>query len=176
MDKGKKTVFLDRDGVINVQAAPHDYIRKWSQFKFLPYVQEAIKALNDQDFLIILVTNQRGVARGLMTMDDVYDIHRHMQEALKQAGAHVDDIYVCPHEEGTCHCRKPDIGLFLQAEQDFPIDKSRSYMVGDSESDIIAGKSYGVKTIAVNKDFLGADFRCKSLKEAADKILEEEQK
>ena len=111
-----------------------------------------------------------------MTMDDVYDIHRHMQEALKRAGAHVDDIYVCPHEEGTCQCRKPDIGLFLQAEQDFPIDKSHSYMVGDSESDIIAGKRYGVKTIAVNKDFLGADFRCKSLKEAADKILEEEQK
>lgn len=85
----------------------------------MPYVEESVKRLNDHGFQVIIVTNQRGVARGLMTLADVEDIHSHMQECLKRNGAHVDGIYICPHEEGTCRCRKPDIGLFLQAERDF---------------------------------------------------------
>lgn len=142
-----KAVFLDRDGIINRQAPAHDYIKSWKEFCFLPGVPEAIRRLNEAGYLVLIVTNQRGVARGMMTMDDVKNIHEKMCQELAKAGAHVEGIYVCPHENGTCTCRKPEIGLFLQAEQEFDIDKSQSWMVGDSYSDVEAGQRYGVRTI-----------------------------
>lgn len=144
-----KTVFLDRDGVINVKAPEGDYIKSWSEFHFLPGAIEAIRLLNDHDWHVVIITNQRGIARHLMTMHDLNRIHFSLKEELQNHGAHVDGIYVCPHEKGTCHCRKPDIGLFLQAEQDFPVDKSKSWMIGDSQSDIEAGRNYGIRTISV---------------------------
>lgn len=156
-----KAVFLDRDGLINVQAPPHQYITRWEEFRFLPGVPEAIRRLNEAGYLVLIVSNQRGVARGMMTMEAVEDIHRHMCAALAKAGAHIDGIYVCPHNEGECHCRKPEIGLFLQAERDFPIDKSQSWMVGDSDTDTEAGRRYGVRTIKTT-----------SLPEAVKEILE----
>lgn len=171
-----KTVFLDRDGVINAVAQPHDYIKKWSEFHFLKGASDAVQLLNDNHFQIIIMTNQRGIARGLMSMDDLKDIHAHMCMELEKRGAHIDDIFVCPHEEGTCHCRKPDIGLFLMAENKYQIDKRHSYMVGDSESDIQAGKNHGVRTIALNQNSFGADYRCKNLLEAAQWIIQEESK
>ncbi len=142
-----KTVFLDRDGLINQQAPEHDYIKSWGEFHFLPGVAEAIRRLNDAGYLVLVVTNQRGVARGMMRMSAVNKIHQAMCRALDEAGAHIEKVYVCPHESGTCNCRKPDIGLFLQAEQDFKIDKQHSWMVGDSDSDVEAGRRYGVRTI-----------------------------
>lgn len=144
-----KTVFLDRDGVINVKAPEGDYIKSWSEFHFLPGAIEAIRLLNDHNWHVVIITNQRGIARHLMTMHDLEIIHFSMEEALQKHGAHIDGIYVCPHEKGKCHCRKPDIGLFLQAEQDFPVDKSKSWMIGDSQSDIEAGRNYGIRTISV---------------------------
>lgn len=144
-----KTVFLDRDGVINVKAPEGDYIKSWSEFHFLSGAIEAIRLLNDHNWHVVIITNQRGIARHLMTMQDLHVIHSSMEEALQRHGAHIDGIYVCPHEKGTCHCRKPDIGLFLQAEQDFPVDKSKSWMIGDSQSDIEAGRNYGIRTISV---------------------------
>ena len=147
----RKTVFLDRDGLINVKAAPHRYITLWEDFRFLPGVPEAIRALNEAGYLVLVVTSQRGVARGMMTMEAVEDIHRNMCQALVEAGAHIDGIYVCPHNEGECHCRKPEIGLFLQAERDFPIDKAKSWMIGDSDTDTEAGRRYGVRTIQTAK-------------------------
>ena len=145
----EKTVFLDRDGVINEKAPEGDYIKSWKEFHFLPGVIDAIRLLNDNDWHIIIITNQRGIARNLMTLKNLQAIHSAMEEELCKQGAHIDGIYVCRHEKGTCHCRKPDIGLFLQAEQDFPIDKSKSWMIGDSKSDIEAGRNYGIRTIAV---------------------------
>lgn len=171
----RKTVFLDRDGVINQTAPPHDYIRTWAAFHFLPGVKEAIGLLNRHGFLVLIITNQRGIARGLMTMADLAAIHDCMQHELEMTGAHIDDIFICPHEKGTCHCRKPGIGLFLQAENKYPIDKSHSYMVGDSKSDIIAGKRYGVRTVAVNVNSFGADYHCASLWKAVQWILKEEE-
>ena len=144
-----KTVFLDRDGVINVKAPEGDYIKSWSEFHFLPGAIEAIRLLNDHNWHVVIITNQRGIARQLMTMHDLNRIHFFLEEELQNHGAHVDGIYVCPHEKGTCHCRKPDIGLFMQAEQDFPVDKSKSWMIGDSQSDIEAGRNYGIRTISV---------------------------
>jgi len=143
----RKAVFLDRDGLINRRAAPHDYIKAPEAFQLLPGVPEAIRALNQAGYLILVVTNQRGVARGMMTMDDVNNIHQYMREELSKHGAHIDGIYVCPHDYGQCRCRKPDIGLFLQTEADFEIIKSASWMIGDSGNDVEAGRRYGVKTI-----------------------------
>ena len=157
-----KTIFLDRDGVINRQPAPHDYVKRWEEFEFLPGVPQAIRRLNEAGYRVLVVTNQRGIALQRMTTDDVNDIHSHMREELAKNGAHVDGIYVCPHDYGQCRCRKPDIGLFLQAERDFEIDKRASYMIGDDKSDIIAGQRYGVKGI-----------RTCDLPDAVSRILEE---
>lgn len=142
-----KTVFLDRDGLLNRQAPEHDYIKSWDDFQFLPGVSEAIRKLNEAGYLVLVVTNQRGVARGMMRMEDVDAIHDRMCQELAARGAIIRKVYVCPHEVGACTCRKPDIGLFLQAERDFEIDKENSWMVGDGDSDVEAGRRYGVKTI-----------------------------
>ncbi|MCC8104936.1 MAG: HAD family hydrolase [Clostridiales bacterium] len=158
--RGRKAVFLDRDGLINRQALPHQYITKWEEFEFLPNVPEAIRELNNAGYLVLIVTNQRGIARGIVTMEEVEELHHQMCKTLEANGAGIDGIYVCPHNDGECHCRKPEIGLFLQAEQEFEIDKESSWMVGDSESDAQAGKNYGVRTI-----------RTTCLKEAVEKII-----
>ncbi|NCB92497.1 MAG: HAD family hydrolase [Clostridia bacterium] len=142
-----KAVFLDRDGLINQQAPEHDYIKSWMEFRFLPGVPEAIHKLNEAGYLVLVVTNQRGVARGIMSMDAVNEIHEIMCRELAETGAYIHKVYVCPHESNTCTCRKPDIGLFLQAEREFEIDKQSSWMVGDSDSDMEAGRKYGVRTI-----------------------------
>jgi histidinol-phosphate phosphatase family protein len=146
--------------LINRKAPPHDYIRRIGDFHFLPGAQDAIRRLNVARFLVFVVTNQRGVARGMMTLADVESIHRHMCDRLLECGAHVDEIFVCPHNEGECNCRKPGIGLFLQAEQRFDIDKTRSWMIGDSLSDEQAGQRYGIRTIVTT-----------SLPDAVDRIL-----
>lgn len=142
-----KTVFLDRDGLINQQAPEHDYIKTWEEFHFLPGVPQAIHELSAAGYLILVVTNQRGVARGMLQMENLTAIHERMCQELAACGAYIQKVYVCPHEIGTCSCRKPNIGLFLQAECDFEIDKENSWMIGDSDSDVEAGHRYGVKTI-----------------------------
>lgn len=158
-----KTVFLDRDGLINRQAPEHDYIKSWDDFHFLPEVPEAICKLNEAGYLVLVVTNQRGVARGMMRMEDVNAIHERMCQALAARGAVIQKIYVCPHEVGTCTCRKPDIGLFLQAEREFEIDKEKSWMVGDGDSDVEAGRRYGIRAI-----------KTKNLASAVEHILKED--
>ena len=157
-----KTIFLDRDGVINCKAPEHDYIKNWQDFIFLPNVPEAISKLNHAGYIVIIVTNQRGIARGMMSTTDLDDIHKKMCEKLLCYDAKIDAIYVCPHDIGECTCRKPDIGLFLEAEKDFNISKSESWMIGDSDSDIEAGKRFGIKTIKTT-----------NLLDAVNRILEE---
>ncbi len=160
-----KTVFLDRDGIINRCAASHQYIGKWEDFIILPGVEDAIKRLKVAGYQIIVVSNQRGIARGMISRGQVDGLHKRLQTYLKHMGAGLDGIYVCPHNDGECQCRKPAIGLFRQAEQDFEIDKEHSWMVGDSVTDVEAGENYGVRTILTS-----------SLPEAVEKILEEEKR
>jgi len=149
-----KCVFLDRDGVINKKAPEGDYIKNWIEFRFLPCVKEAIRRLNKAGFLVIIITNQRGIAKGLMTEEDLKDIHIKMIGELKRVGARIDGIYYCPHDEkDNCNCRKPKIGMFLKAKEDFNIEMSESWLIGDSYSDIIAGKKAGCKTILINNEF-----------------------
>jgi D-glycero-D-manno-heptose 1,7-bisphosphate phosphatase len=141
----RPTAFLDRDGTINVKAPEGEYVTSWDGFAFLPGAEQAIRLLADAGWRVVVVTNQRGVALGRMTMADVDDIHRRMREAVP-----LDGVYVCPHERDTCDCRKPGTGLFRQAMRDDPgIDPGSSVVIGDSESDIRAGRAFGARTIKV---------------------------
>lgn len=137
-------VFLDRDGVIN-KKIEGDYVRDWSQFQFLPNIGDWIRLVQALDHLVIVVTNQRGVALGHMTLDDVQEIHAKMLATLEAQGAHIDDIFVCPHAENTCECRKPKPGLILQAQQKYDIDLSQSLLIGDSDSDEQLARTCGLR-------------------------------
>ncbi len=152
MKKRNKAIFLDRDGVINEKSPEHDYVKNWKEFKFLPNVAKAIKKLNKK-FLVIVVTNQRGIARKLMTLNDLKNIHREMKKELLKKGAKIDAIYFCPHDiKNNCSCRKPKPGMLLKAAKDFKIDLSQSYLIGDDSVDIQAGKAVGCKTILISHD------------------------
>lgn len=165
-----KIVFLDRDGVINVCALPHKYITSWGQFRFLPGTLDALSRLNTLGFQCIIVTNQRGISRGMFTLEELQEIHAYMCKAIVAHGGQIADIFVCPHESGKCHCRKPEIGMFEAAAKKYDIQMDQSYMIGDSKTDIIAGKRFGVNTISVGQESFGADFYCKSLSEAVEII------
>jgi D-glycero-D-manno-heptose 1,7-bisphosphate phosphatase len=143
--KTRRCVFLDRDGVINEKAAPHEYIRTWSEFRFLPNIVDWIRLFNVLDFLVIVITNQRGVARGMMTRESVDDIHRNMIVELAARGARIDDVFVCPHQENACDCRKPKPGMVLQAQAKWDIDLPASLMIGDSDSDAALAAACGVR-------------------------------
>jgi len=148
--KKHKAVFLDRDGVINKKPPPHSYILSWKEFKLLPYVKEALVDLNQRGFLIVIVSNQRGIARRMLRRKDLEEIHARMTGELKKVGAVVNGVYYCPHNySDNCNCRKPKPGMLLSAASDLNIDTSQSFMVGDSEDDIAAGKESGCKTVLV---------------------------
>lgn len=145
-----KAIFLDRDGVLNFQPKLHDYVKSWQEFKWIPKAKEAIKAINDAGYLTVVISNQRGVARGLMRKEDVEDIHNHMQADLKRIGAKVDGFYFCGHDySDECECRKPKPGLILQAANDFNIDLKRSSLIGDDDNDVEAGKKAGCRVIKI---------------------------
>jgi D-glycero-D-manno-heptose 1,7-bisphosphate phosphatase len=142
-------VFVDRDGVIN-RRLPGDYVRSWGQFRFLPGARAGLRLLREAGHLLVVITNQRGIGRGLMTEADLAEVHRRMQLALVRAGAGVDAIFHCPHDLGAdCGCRKPRPGMLSQALARFSIDTARSWVVGDSLSDLEAGRAVGIRGILV---------------------------
>lgn len=147
-------IFLDRDGVINRKPVEGEYVRDWSQFDFLPGVIEALRYLTDHGRgRLIVVTNQRGIARGMMSSADVDDIHRRMRDTLSERGVTLSGIHVCPHEVGTCDCRKPAPGMFLEAARlDPSLDLAQSAVVGDSLTDLEAGNRVGADVYAVSPD------------------------
>ena len=150
----QKAIFLDRDGTINKMVG---FVTRPEQFELLPDVAKAIKAINKSGYLAIVITNQPVIARGDCTFEQLQTIHNKMEMELGKEGAFVDAIYVCPHHTDKgfsgerpeykcdCDCRKPKPGLLLQAAKDFNIDLSQSYMIGDSDRDVKAGKNAGVK-------------------------------
>lgn len=150
----KKTVFLDRDGTINVRAPKACYIETPKQFIWLAGAREAIKLLNDKDYRVLLVSNQPGIARGNLTEEILGKIHQKMQSELQEIGAHIDDIYYCPHnwEEG-CECRKPKPGMLYQAQKEYSLDLTKCIMVGDDDRDMEAGNSAGCKCIQITEDY-----------------------
>jgi D-glycero-D-manno-heptose 1,7-bisphosphate phosphatase len=139
-------VFLDRDGVIN-RNIEGGYVTRWEEFEFLPGVLEGIRYLNELDIPVIVITNQSAVHRGLITEEGLEEIHRLMKAELAKRGAHIDDIFCCPHHpDEHCACRKPQPGLLLEAAAKYSIDFAASWLIGDSESDLEAGRVVGCQT------------------------------
>lgn len=147
-----RVVFLDRDGTICEEVG---YLNSIEQMRLIPRSAEAIRRLNKQGFKVVVITNQSGIARGLIPEQNLADIHEEMVRQLREKGAFLDGIYYCPHHpvEGNppyvqeCNCRKPATGLLEQAALDLNLDLSSSYMVGDHFSDVECGKRIGAKTI-----------------------------
>ena len=143
-------VFLDRDGVLNRQPPAGGFVTCPEELELLPGVEDAVAALNRSGRKVIVVTNQRGIALGLYSNDDLARIHSALRERLAARGAHLDGIYVCPHDDGQCNCRKPRTGLFEQAFLDFPAARpENSLMAGDSLRDIEAGLRLGMTTVFI---------------------------
>ena len=143
------TLFLDRDGVLNHEKKD-DYIRNRDEFRFYDGVKEALKELNEVFGVIVLVTNQKGVGRGLMTLDDLSDIHSKMMEEIKSAGGRIDKLYFCTDLENDSPCRKPNAGMAELAKKDFTqIEMERSIIVGNKLSDMKFGRNAGMFTAYV---------------------------
>ncbi len=157
----RPAAFLDRDGVLNVD---HGYAYRPDQLDWVVGAQEAVRLLNEAGFVVVVVTNQSGIARGLYSQADLHAFHAHMQAVLKKQGAHVDAFYYCPHHpDGTvegfavhCNCRKPGTGMLEQTMREWPIDLSRSFLIGDRDGDMEAAAAFKIPGIRFdwNKDSL----------------------
>jgi D,D-heptose 1,7-bisphosphate phosphatase len=151
-------VFLDRDGTINEEVG---YLDSLDKLKVIPSAYEAIRLINESGMKAVVISNQAGVARGLFTEDFVKITNEHLQTALRQKGAYIDNFYYCPHHptEGIgiylqqCNCRKPAPGMLFNAAQELNINLTRSYLVGDTFRDMIAAKKAGVKGILVKTGY-----------------------
>lgn len=150
----KKTIILDRDGVINKKAKKSDYIKNWNEWEWIEGSKEAISILKKNNYQIIIVSNQAGIARGKMTDKDLDLIHLNMKNELSKSGGFIEHIYYCPHGwDDNCACRKPKPGMLFQAQRDFHIDLSKTYFVGDDVRDIEAGNAADMKTFLVNENY-----------------------
>jgi D,D-heptose 1,7-bisphosphate phosphatase len=185
----QKAIFLDRDGVIN---ADKGLICRHEDFELLPKTAKAVKAINQSEYLAIVVTNQPGIAKGMYSYADLEVIHSKMDTLLGNEGAKTDALYFCPHhpDKGfpgeraelkiVCTCRKPASGMLLQAAEDFNIDLKQSFIIGDHERDIIAGRNVGCTTIGVETGHALAgsstipDKICPDLQSAVQWILKNE--
>lgn len=176
----QKAIFLDRDGTINKYVG---YLRTPEQFELLEGAGEAIRKINLSGYLAIVVTNQPVIARGEVTVDGLQQIHNKMETMLGKEGAYLDGVYYCPHhpDKGfageveelkiVCECRKPKAGLLLQAAKDFNIDLSQSWMIGDSENDVLAGRNAGCKTALIGETDYGQNLQATSLLDFVKEIL-----
>lgn len=174
----RKAAFLDRDGVINEKPSAGQYITRWEDLRILPGVAEGIALLNQTGFLVIVASNQRCVAKGLITTQSLESMHRRMCDLLAKAGATIDGLYYCPHEkEINCSCRKPRPGMLLSAASAHGIDLKASWMIGDSGTDVETGKNAGCKTahlIDAKGKVAGIDVVASSLLDATQQILQRE--
>lgn len=171
----KKAVFLDRDGVINeVLTDRVKFVNKPQDLYFLPSVPQAIKKLNTAFDFIFVVTNQGGVGLGFMKESQLIRIHDHMIAELKKEGAIIHDVAYCPHKpKAGCACRKPKSKLIEDLGEKYGIDLPQSYMVGDTDTDIIAGKRVGTKGVFLGSDDPLADAVFPDLISAVDWIIED---
>jgi D-glycero-D-manno-heptose 1,7-bisphosphate phosphatase len=141
-----KALFLDRDGVVNVEK---NYLYKIDDFELIEGIVDVCRYYENQGYIIIIVTNQSGISRGYYTENDFKNLSEWMINHFKSLGVTIAHIYHCPHHEtidGACDCRKPEPGMFLEAQRDFDIDMKKSVMIGDNERDIEAAKRAGVTT------------------------------
>ncbi len=178
----QKAIFLDRDGTINKYVG---FLRNINDFELIDGVAEAIRKINESGYLAVVVTNQPVVARGEVSFEELEEIHSKMETLLGKEGAYLDAIYYCPHHphkgyEGErpelkidCDCRKPKPGMLLKAAEDFNIDLSKSWMVGDGENDIQAGINAGCKTVLLSNgnESYGQTVRVTSLAEFTHSLV-----
>lgn len=180
---GCRAVFLDRDGTINVDT---HYLFKKEDFRFLPGVKESLKILNDNDFKLIIITNQSGIARGMYSEEDYLRLNEWMLTELKKSGIEISATYYCPHHPDAknekyridCNCRKPKIGLFKKAIEDFSVDENLSWAIGDKMRDLAICEESSVKGILLyssNSECQKNIWKIKGgLKEASQKIIKGE--
>lgn len=142
-----RTVFLDRDGTINVKAADGEYIRSPAELVLLPGAATALAALNAAGLRTVLVTNQRWLSEPASDPTHFADVQQRLQELLADQGARIDAAYHCPHAANSCDCRKPGTGMLLRAAAEHAIDLTASVMIGDSDKDMRAGRAAGTATI-----------------------------
>ena len=186
---GRPAVFLDRDGTVVREV---EYLRSPRQLRLLPRAAAAIRRLNRAEFVVVVTTNQSGIGRGLLTEEDLEEVHAVLRSRLARRGARVDGIYVCPHHPQAvrpeyrrrCRCRKPAAGMLLRAARELDLDLGRSFAVGDSARDIEAGRrggcravlvrtGYGAETEARSGGGLGADHVADDMADAVEWILQE---
>jgi len=180
LNNKQKAVFLDRDGTINKSVG---FLQNIDEFELIDGVADAIKKINTSGYLAIVATNQPVIARGEVTFEEMEEIHKKMETLLGREGAYLDAVYYCPHHphkgyEGEipelkieCNCRKPKPGMLLKAAKDFNIDLAESWMVGDSENDVKAGKNAGCKTALIGEEYFRQDLSVGSLLDFTDKVL-----
>lgn len=145
----RKCVFFDRDGIVN-RAPTGRYVERWEDFEIIPAFVEALGIVERLGYNGVVVSNQSGVARGVMTLDAVQEIHRRLRRLLaEQHGLRLLDIFFCPHDEGQCDCRKPRPGMLLAAAEKHGIDLRASWMVGDQDRDVEAGRRAGCRAVLV---------------------------
>mgnify|MGYP004595899051 FL=1 len=177
----QKAIFLDRDGTINKYVG---FLRNKEEFELLSGVTNAIRKINQSEYLAVVITNQPVIARGEVSYDELHVIHNKMETLLGLEGAYLDGIYFCPHHphsgyEGEvtelkieCDCRKPKPGMLIKASEDLNIDLNESWMIGDGENDIRAGLSAGCHSALIgNGGDYGQELTCASLEEAIEKII-----
>ncbi|MEO0106510.1 MAG: D-glycero-beta-D-manno-heptose 1,7-bisphosphate 7-phosphatase [candidate division WOR-3 bacterium] len=175
-----KAVFLDRDGTINIDKG---YVHRIEDFEFIEGAVEAIGILNENGFKVIVITNQSGIGRGYYTEKDVEKLHQYINSELAKHNARIDAFYFCPHHPTEalgkyrmeCNCRKPKTGLFEKALRDFDIDAQKSYVIGNSITDIESGRKIGARTILLTDQPIPdniSDFTAKNLLSAVRLINE----
>lgn len=137
-NSSRRAIFIDRDGVININRT--DYVKRWDEFSFLPGSLEALRKLSALDWPVVVISNQSAIGRGLVTAEVVAKINTRMVEEVRQGGGRIDGVYLCPHHpDAGCACRKPRPGLLYQAALELGLALESSYLIGDAESDILAG-------------------------------------
>lgn len=162
----KKCVFFDRDGIVNESPGAGKYVLDWEAFRLIPEFPECLRVAHRHGYEAAIVTNQRAVALGLIRADQVEAMHQRLRELLeREYGLSLLDIVYCPHNTGECSCRKPEPGMLLAVAARHDIDLRRSWMVGDSETDVEAGRRAGCRTIRVglSSSPSRADFRVDTL-------------
>ena len=179
----KPTVFLDRDGTINEDVG---YLNSLERLVFIPGALDAIRLLSRAGYQIAIVTNQAGVALGMIPERVLQELNAVIDQRIKDAGGNVAGWFICPHDKDTCDCRKPKPGLFNQAFEALPVDKSKSFYIGDKTSDMQAAEAAGLRGILVRTGYgegelakhngrvPGAVLAVANLAEAASRILLDE--